>query len=48
MSYELPPVNDGEVGYYIVLESVSPQSSKVIHVVNMKNTDNVKLGRGHD
>lgn len=48
ISYELPQVQNNEVGHYIVLESVSPQSSKVIHVINLKNTDAVNMGRGHD
>ena len=33
---------------YIVLESISSNTSKVIHVVNMKDTLQLYIGRGHD
>jgi pSer/pThr/pTyr-binding forkhead associated (FHA) protein len=39
---ELPTAN------YIVFESVSSNTSKVIHVVDFTLTDEIKLGRGHD
>jgi pSer/pThr/pTyr-binding forkhead associated (FHA) protein len=38
----------GEEPCYIVLESVSTNTSKVIHVVNLIQTNEIKLGRGHD
>jgi len=31
-----------------VLESVSNNTSKVIHVVNFAETEEIKIGRGHD
>ena len=34
--------------HYIVLESISSNTSKVIHVVNMQNTVKLYIGRGHD
>jgi pSer/pThr/pTyr-binding forkhead associated (FHA) protein len=34
--------------YYIVLESISSNTSKVIHVINMGNTQKLYIGRGHD
>ena len=30
------------------MESISTNTSKVIHVVNLLNTNEIKLGRGHD
>lgn len=47
-----PEVDDhtGQVieAQYIVLESISSNTSKVIHVVNMKDTLQLYIGRGHD
>lgn len=34
--------------HYLVLESISSNTSKVIHVVNMQNTIKLFIGRGHD
>ena len=48
IQYELPHYNDDESPCYIVLESVSSNTSKVVHVLNMNATDYIKLGRGHD
>ena len=40
IEYDTPqPMYDGEEVYYIVLESISSNTSKVIHVVNMRETD---------
>lgn len=33
---------------YLVLESVTQQNIKIIHVIDMDNRDAVKVGRGHD
>ena len=33
---------------YLVLESISSNNSKVIHVINMQNTIKLYIGRGHD
>ena len=33
---------------YLVLESISSNTSKVIHVINMQNTIKLYIGRGHD
>lgn len=35
-------------GPYIILENVSNNSSRAIHVLGMSNKDIVKIGRGHD
>jgi pSer/pThr/pTyr-binding forkhead associated (FHA) protein len=32
----------------MVLESISTNTSKVIHVVNMLKAEEIKIGRGHD
>ncbi len=34
--------------HYLVLESITHVSSKVIHVVDMLSTPQAKIGRGHD
>lgn len=44
IEYDLPP--EGE--HYLVLESISSNTSKVIHVINMTNIQKVFIGRGHD
>lgn len=31
-----------------MLESISTNTSKVIHVVNMIGTEEIRMGRGHD
>ena len=38
----------GQELYYLVLESISSNTSKVIHVVNMTNISRVYIGRGHE
>ncbi len=44
----MPEYAEGEEPCYIVFESISVNTSKVIHVVNMLHTEEIKLGRGHD
>lgn len=50
IKYDLPEFTQVEAltPYYIVLESVSSNVSKVVHVINMGHTEEVKMGRGHD
>ena len=48
IEYDTPQSQYGEDVYYIVLESISSNTSKVIHVVNMRNTVQLFIGRGHD
>lgn len=48
IQYETPVYVPGEEPYYLILESVSTNTSKVVHVLNMVATDEVKIGRGHD
>lgn len=48
IDYDLPISEDQETSCYVVLESISSNSSKVIHVVNMANFNKVFIGRGHD
>ena len=48
VEYDTPRCEKGRTGHYIVLESISSNTSKVIHVVNMERTDNLFIGRGHD
>lgn len=43
IEYELPQSSN-----YIVLESISSNTSKVIHVINMDKTTKLLIGRGHD
>ena len=43
IDYDLPKLT-----HYIVLESISSNTSKVIHVLNMQSTSKVYIGRGHD
>ena len=44
IEYEIPE----EADCYIVLESISSNTSKVIHVVDMSKTYKLFIGRGHD
>ena len=46
--YDLPQYEEGETPNYLILESISTNTSKVIHVVNFISTDDIKMGRGHD
>ena len=32
----------------MVLESVTNNTSKVVHVINFAHTEEIKMGRGHD
>ena len=49
IEYETPePEYEDESNYFIVLESISSNTSKVIHVVNMENIVKLYIGRGHD
>ena len=48
IDYDTPQSEYGEDVYYIVLESISSNTSKVIHVVNMQHTVKLYIGRGHD
>ena len=49
IEYETPePEYEDDPNYYIVLESISSNTSKVIHVVNMESIVKLYIGRGHD
>lgn len=48
VKYDKPTYEETEEPSYIVLESLSNSSGKVIHVVNMLKTNEAKIGRGHD
>ena len=44
IDYDLPK----NVENYLVLESISSNTSKVIHVINMSSINKLFIGRGHD
>ena len=49
IEYDTPEAEEeGQEIYYIVLESISSNTSKVIHVIDMNDTNNLYIGRGHD
>lgn len=48
IKYEIPDYSTAHNAQYFILESISTNSSKVIHIVNMDYTDEIKIGRGHD
>jgi len=49
LNFPLPhPDRAPEDQQFIILESVNSNSSKVIHVVNMEDSPEIKLGRGHE
>lgn len=54
IDYDKPPEKEldsfGRMrpNYYLTLESISTNSSKVIHVVNMDEIGKMYIGRGHD
>lgn len=48
IDYDLPVFEPGIIPEYIVLESISSNTSKVIHVINFIATQEIKIGRGHD
>ena len=46
IEYDKPVSKSGDELYYIVLESISSSSSKVIHVVLMNKINKLFFGRG--
>jgi len=44
----LPAYEAGEEPEYIVLESISSNTSKVVHILNIIDEEQISLGRGHD
>ena len=48
IEYDTPQAEPGRDIYYIVLESISSNTSKVIHVINMQNMVKLYIGRGHE
>lgn len=42
LEYELPDKD------FIVLESVTLQNIRIVHVINMKEREFIRVGRGHD
>lgn len=48
LDYELPVYEPNEHPHYITLESISSNTSKVVHVLNMIYEDEISIGRGHD
>ena len=49
IEYDTPEAeDDGQEVHYIVLESISSNTSKVIHVIDMNDTNSLFIGRGHD
>ena len=44
----MPVYDAGEEPEYIVLESISSNTSKVVHILSLTDEDTVSLGRGHD
>lgn len=46
LDYDLPQAD--EQPFYISLESISSNTSKVVHVINLAEEEEVNLGRGHD
>ena len=48
IEYDTPQAEPGHDIYYIVLESISSNTSKVIHVINMQNMVKLFIGRGHE
>ena len=48
IDYDIPVSRLGVDSQYIVLESISSSSSKVIYVINMEKNIKVYLGRGQE
>lgn len=48
IEYDTPVAVPGQELYYMVLESISSNTSKVIHVVNMTLVSRLYIGRGHE
>jgi hypothetical protein len=46
IEYDKPVSKSGDELYYVVLESISSSSSKVIHVVQMNKINKLFFGRG--
>ena len=46
IEYNVPDFD--EESYYIVLESISSNTSKVVHVISMTNINRLIIGRGHE
>jgi len=44
----MPVYEQNEQPHYITLESISSNTSKVVHVLNLVDEDSISLGRGHD
>ena len=44
----MPVFEADEEPEYIVLESISSNTSKVVHILCFSDEDQVSLGRGHD
>lgn len=45
IDYDTPISKKGEERYYVVLESISSSTSKVIHVINFENRSKIQIGR---
>ena len=48
IQYDTPVYQEGEQPCYVVFESVSANTSKVIHVVNFNGAEEIRIGRGHE
>jgi hypothetical protein len=48
IDYDTPIAEPGYELQYMVLESISSNTSKVIHVINMTHTNKLYIGRGHE
>ena len=48
IDYDTPLSLPGHDLYYLVLESISSNTSKVIHVINMSYSSKLYIGRGHE
>jgi len=48
IEYDRPTKKQGEDAYYIVFESISSSTSKVIHVVYMNKLSRIYFGRGQE
>ena len=48
LEYDLPVYDAGEEPEYIILESISSNTSKVVHILSLTEEDSISLGRGHD
>jgi hypothetical protein len=48
IDYDTPIAEPGHELQYMVLESISSNTSKVIHVINMTHASKLYIGRGHE